>query len=304
MGSNGNGRKGVKKASRETYGDGHPVDVIHYLQAKLLLKPDRFTSVDRFRDFGKLAHRTAKSLKIDFIEDAHVGQPPRVREIVFGDTPDFRLYNNGFILRRRIAYVDGFPAGDPEIVFKFRYPDPRNAAALDVRPRISGKYRIKFKAQALPNDHIGGYRVLYSHNCQFGVSQVHEADRLAMSTLSRVFPALATLKKSKEERVHIVNEGIVEELLLPLGKLDFGKGIVAKSNVALWRTRGDHVPVIGEYSFQVKFDRRDDVPDKTEKRIKRFFITLQHDLRDWIALGTTKTGLVYRLKGSAIERRE
>jgi hypothetical protein len=125
-----------------------------------------------------------------------------------------------------------------------------------------------------------------------------------MSTLSRVFPALATLKKSKEERVHIVNEGIVEELLLPLGKLDFGKGIVAKSNVALWRTRGDHVPVIGEYSFQVKFDRRDDVPDKTEKRIKRFFITLQHDLRDWIALGTTKTGLVYRLKGSAIERRE
>ena len=25
--------------------------------------------------------------------------------------------------RRRIRYEDGFPAGDPEIVFKFRHPE-------------------------------------------------------------------------------------------------------------------------------------------------------------------------------------
>ena len=66
------------------------------------------------------------------------------------DTPDFRLYNNAFILRRRIIYVDGFPVGDPEIVFKFRHPDEQKAAELDVRPNISGKYRIKYKAEALP----------------------------------------------------------------------------------------------------------------------------------------------------------
>ena len=67
---------------------------------------------------------------------------------MFGDTPDFRLYNNAFILRRRIAYVDGFPVGDPEIVFKFRHPDETAATAVDVRPKIAGKYRIKFKAEA------------------------------------------------------------------------------------------------------------------------------------------------------------
>src|SRR5262249_34503152 len=128
-----------------TYSDGHPQDVVHYLEAKLILKPDRFTSVDSFRDFGKLVQRTAKNLKVGFITDPETGLRPDVREIIFFDTPDFRLYNNAFILRRRITYVDGFPVGDPEMVFKFRHPDLQKAAALDVRPNIAGKYEIKFK---------------------------------------------------------------------------------------------------------------------------------------------------------------
>jgi len=252
-----------------------------------------------------VVQRTARSLKIGVVADPAVLDAPRVREIVFGDTPDFRLYNNGFILRRRIRYVDGFPSGDPEIVFKFRDPNLQRAAALDIRPDIAGRYQIKFKIQALPlNDRIGGYRLLYSHNCQFGVSQLNEDDRTSMSTLARVFPALTSLKKSSGERIRFVNEGIVEELLFPLGKLDFGKGYLAKSDVSLWRTRGDHKPIVGEYAFQVKFDSREDVPSKTEKLVKEFFVTLQREVEGWISLGTTKTGLVYRLKGHAIDRHE
>jgi hypothetical protein len=290
---------------RQKYADGRPFDELHYLQAKILLKPDRLSSPAQFFDFGKLVQRTARRMKIRCVDEPDSGRAPLVREIVFGDTPDFRLYKNGFILRRRIRYVDGFATGDPEIVFKYRDADFRRAAALDVRPRIAGKYRIKFKVLALPlNDHIGGYRTLYSHNCQFGVSQVRERDRRAMSAVARVLPAVAGLKQSKDERIHFVNEGIVEELLFPLAKLDFGKGIIAKANVALWRTRGDHQPIVGEYSFQVKFDRREDVPGKTEKLVRQFFITLQQDIEEWISLGTTKTGLVYRLKGHAVERHE
>ena len=59
---------------------------------------------------------------------------PQIREVLFLDTADYRLYNHAFILRRRIRYEDGFPAGDPEIVFKFRHPDLQKAAELDVRP--------------------------------------------------------------------------------------------------------------------------------------------------------------------------
>ena len=182
-----------------SYADGAPLDRVQYLEAKLILKPDRFTSVQTFRDFGKIVQRTAKKLGVGFIEDREAGLRPEIREIIFGDTPDFRLYNNAFILRRRISYVDGFPVGDPEIVFKFRHPDEQTATALDVRPKIAGKYRIKFKAEALPlKDQVGGYRILYSHNCQFGLSQMHEADRTSMATLVKVFPALAAIKKSDE----------------------------------------------------------------------------------------------------------
>ena len=88
--------------------------------------------------------------------------------MLFLDTADFRLYNNSFILRRRIATKTVFPSGEPEIVFKFRHPDIQKAAQLDVRPNIAGKYRIKFKTEALPlRDQIGGYRRLFSHNVEF-----------------------------------------------------------------------------------------------------------------------------------------
>jgi hypothetical protein len=287
------------------YADGTPLDRVQYLEAKLILKPDRFTSVQAFRDFGKIVQRTAKKVGVGFIEDRETGLRPEVREIIFGDTPDFRLYNNAFILRRRISYVDGFPVGDPEIVFKFRHPDEQQATAIDVRPKIAGKYQIKFKAEALPlKDQVGGYRILYSHNCQFGLSQMRDADRTSMATLVRVFPALAGLKESDNEKISLVNEGIVEEVLLPLGQLDFGKGMVAKCDISLWRTRGEHKSLVGEFAFQVKFDRKEDVAEKQKKLAAQFYITLQQDVENWLALGVTKTGMVYRLKGNEPQSHE
>jgi hypothetical protein len=294
-----------QKAGTATYSDGHPLDTIQYLESKIILKPDRFTSIESFRDFGKIVKRTAKSHKVGFTDDPESGRRPQIKEIVFGDTADCRLYNNAFILRRRVSYVDGFPVGDPEIVFKFRHPDPEKAAAVDVRPHIAGKSRIKFKAEALPpKDHIGGYRILFSHNCQFGLSQAYDGDKTSMSTLTRIFPPLAALKKSDEEKVELVSNAIVEEVLLPLGELDFSKGIVANCDVALWRTRGEHKPLVGEFSFQVKFERKEDIHNKAKELATQFFVGLQHEIGDWISLGTTKTGMVYRLKGNAPQGHE
>jgi hypothetical protein len=288
-----------------TYADSQPLDKITYLEAKLILKPDRFTSVQSFRDFGKIVKDTAKKLDVGFIADPDTNRRPEIREITFGDTPDFHLYNNAFILRRRISYVDGFPVGDPEIVFKYRHPNELKATQIDVRPNIAGAYHIKFKAEALPlKDEVGGYRILYSHNCQFGLSQMHNADKTSMATLTRVFPALAAIKKSEAEQINLVNAEIVEEVLLPLGQLDFGKGQVAKCDVSLWRTRGEHKPLVGEFAFQVKFPSRESVAEKPKKRAAQFFVTLQQDVQDWLALGVTKTGMVYRLKGNEPQSHE
>jgi hypothetical protein len=295
----------LNRETIKTYADGQPLDTITYLEAKLILKPDRFTSVQSFRDFGRIVKQTAKKVGVGFIDDPNAERRPEIREITFGDTPDFRLYNSAFILRRRITYVDGFPVGDPEIVFKYRHPDELKASEMDVRPKIAGAYRIKFKAEALPlKDQIGGYRILYSHNCQFGLSQVHDADKSSVATLIRIFPALKTLKKFDSEHITLVNEGIVEEVLLPLGKLDFGKGQVGKCDVSLWRTRGEHKPLVGEFAFQVKFPSRESVAEKSKKLAAQFYITLQQDVQDWLALGVTKTAMVYRLKGNVPQSHE
>jgi hypothetical protein len=288
-----------------SYADGRPFDEVHYFQLKVPLKADRFTSVDDFRNFASLVRRTADRADVGFDKDPKTHRSPLVREVVFVDTPDFRLYNHGFILRRRVSYIDGFAVGDPEIVFKFRHPDKVMAASVDVRPNIQGSYRIKFKMQKLSlASHGPGSRALYSHNCQFPVTHVRERDRTALTTLVRVFPALGALQTSNEERLRLVNEGIVEELLLPAGWLDFGKGICAKSNVALWRTRADHVPLAAEFSFQIGFDRPEDFCDKARARAKQFSVALQRRAHDWISRGTTKTALVYRLKNGAAERLE
>jgi hypothetical protein len=119
-----------------------------------------------------------------------------------------------------------------------------------------------------------------------------------------VFPALAALKTSENDRVELVNQTIVEEVLQDLGILDFGKGITAGSNISIWRERGTHHPLCGEFAFQAKFKRRDEVQEKTVNRCQQFFIALQQSARDWLLFGATKTALVYRLKGNPPQSHE
>jgi hypothetical protein len=200
---------------------------------------------------------------------------------------------------KRTDYVDGFAAGDPEIVFKFRHPDLQRAADMDVRPHIAGDHRIKFKAEVLPlKSELGGVRTLYSHNAQFPMSHVHAADRDALSTLIRPLPPLRGIKARENEKVELVNHTAVEEVLLDVGMLDFGKGVEAKANVAVWRTRGDEKQLVGEFAYQCKFERENERHAVAMKRAEQLFILLQETASDWLSLGTTKTGTVYRLKGN------
>lgn len=287
------------------YTDGSPLDDIQYLQCKLILKTDEFTSPKGFQKYGKLVAQAAEECGVGFDTAAAKGTRPAIREVMFLDTEDFRLYNNAFILRRRVEYEDGFPVGDPEVVFKFRHPDQQQAADIDVRPNITADYKIKFKAEALPlKDQLGGYRLLFSHNVQFPLAHAPQGDRMAMARLAEIFPALKAVKHSEGERVELVNQTIVEEVLQDLGILDFGKGVTANANVALWRTRGEHLPLVGEFAFQVKFKRREDVHDKARERCAKFFIRLQQIGAAWIYLGATKTGMVYRLKGNPPQAHE
>jgi hypothetical protein len=283
-----------------TYADGLPLHELHYLCCKLVLKPNHFRSRASLFDFGKVLKEPAKRNGVTFNGGRFADDPSQIREVLFVDTEDFRLYNHAFILRRRILYEDGFPTGDPEIVFKYRHPDLQMAAETDVRPHILGDHRVKFKVQALPlKGRLGGIRLLYSHNVQFPRSNVGENGVLSMGTMARIFPVLESIRKDPDERVTLVSNAIIEEVLQDIGILDFGDGMKAKTNISLWRTRGEHRPLIGEFSFQLRFEDRKDLALDALKRAEAFFLALQFAAQDWIALDATKTGIVYRLNGNA-----
>ena len=284
-----------------TYADGMPIHHVGYLCCKLILRPNKFTSRQSMFDFGKVIRDPAKEHGVKFSGAGFETQPVRIREVLFIDTEDFRLYNNAFILRRRIPYKDGFPIGDPEMVFKFRHPDVQIAAETDMRPKIRGDHRLKFKCQALPlKEKLGGIRLLFSHNVQFfrsaiGMGRENVSD---MDALIDLLPVLARVRKEPQERIKIVSNTIVEEVLQDIGLLGFGEGIACKANVAIWRTRGEHRPLIGEFAFQFRLRNRAMLGKEALKRAEAFFIALQYAAEDYIALNATKTATVYRLLGN------
>ena len=289
------------------YADGLPIHQVEYLCCKLILKPNRFVSRESFFDFGKVMRAPAKGNGVGFSVGGFDSQPVRIREVLFIDTEDFRLYNNAFILRRRIPYKDGFPIGDPEIVFKFRHSDMQVAAETDVRPNILGDHQVKFKCQALPlKERLGGIRLLFSHNVQFlrsaiGMGRENVRD---MDCLVDLLPVLGRVRKTPKEEIRLVSNTIVEEVLQDIGLLDFGQGITCKANVAIWRTRGEHRPLIGEFAYQFRFQDRSMLGKDALKRGEAFFIALQHAAEDYIALNATKTAVVYRLLGNSPKSHE
>src|SRR5207245_3883162 len=90
---------------------------VYYREYKLLLRSDLFVKPAHFHKYWKVTRRVAKSLGIAIRKR---GKPmeTHLREVLFFDTPRFRLYNNGFILRRRTFYRKGLPETNHEITVK------------------------------------------------------------------------------------------------------------------------------------------------------------------------------------------
>lgn len=292
----------AKHAAKDRYSDGHPLDAVHYRELKILLKPDHFTAREHFKAFGKLLRHVAEEEKIALFTDKVAATPNHVREVVFYDTHHFDLYNHAFILRKRTLYEDGFASGAPELALKFRHPDLDTAAAVDVRPQSTGAYTIKFKEELLPlPDRLGGVRTLYSHNVVLRLSSATIDP--SVKHISETFPCLQQAALSGRT-LALVNDVTVEEVLHDLGDLHFGHGVQGKANVAVWRRRSDERPLVGEFAFQCKFKRADELHAKASRRAEKFFVALQHGVRDWVQLGTTKTRVVYGLGGGAVQNRE
>jgi len=269
-------------------------DLIQYREFKLMLRADRFTHSQQFHKFWKLTRRLAKSLGIAIRKR---GKPmeTHLREVLFFDTPKFRLYNNGFILRRRTFYRDGVPQPQHELTLKFRDPDFDATAAVDVRPRMPCSYVVKFKEEILmPYDQIGGMRAIYSHGCELDTPSA--AITQNFESVSKAFPALMRTGAKARTALSVVNGIAIEEVLVNFGEIDFAGKMTAKATLAIWRNRMTQELFIGEYGFQLKFRAPEDFRDGPNELAEAFYLGLQTEAAEWLQLGaTTKTAMIYRM---------
>lgn len=268
------------------------MDDIHYREYKILLRPERFFDPHQFEVYWHKLCLIAPEFKVGVTTNKD-GFKRQVREVLFYDTPDYDLYRNAFILRKRTFYTDGWPDHEHELALKFRHPDLSAAAAVDVIPHLSGKADIKFKEELLPaKDSLGGIRSLYSHNCVL-LSPGLVLDE-GLERITTVFPELAAhCPSDKEKKISLVNNLSVEEVQVNVGSFDFGHGLIAKATISVWRDRATETSIIGEFAFQAKFDRYDEVHVKARARSEEFFKAAQTHAPEWVKLGATKTALVY-----------
>ncbi len=277
-------------------------DVIHYREYKILLQPDRFTSKRAFLEFWEDVEKCAKKkdLKIDIDKGAFHSQ---VREVLFYDTPGFDLYNNHFILRKRTFYDEGWPRADHELTLKYRDPDLERAAKLDVRPQLGGHSEIKFKEELLlERDRLGGMRSVYSHGCVL-ISPKIELDR-GIEDIAAAFPVLQDIDIKPKTKIELVNSVAVEEVQNTIGFIHFGHHYKGKATIAIWRNRALEKSLSGEFAFQCKFDRLEEVHPSSVKLSEEFYKTIQLGCAEWIKLGSTKTAMVYGLGNVPLKNHE
>lgn len=283
--------------STPVYSDGHPLDKVHYREYKILLKPERFFRRERFEEYWGILREIAGHCGVK-VKTNDRAFHSLVREVLFYDTNKFDLYRNAFILRKRTFYKDGWPEPDHELTVKFRHADMDAAARVDIHPHLEGERRIKFKEELLPlRDEIGGMRSLYSHNCVLVTPKI-VLDK-GLHDISNVFPALKDIDVSPETKIELVNNVAVEEVQVDPGFFDFGHGLEAKATIAVWRNRASETSLVGEFAFQAKFHRIDEIHQKAKTLSEKFYRAVQTHAPEWVQLGTTKTAMVYKMGGKA-----
>jgi len=278
-------------------------DQITYREYKLLLRAERFTKPSHFHRFWKIARRIAKSLDVEFRKR---GKPmeTHIREVLFFDTPKFRLYNAGFILRRRTFYKKGLPQSQHELTLKFRSSDRETTEAVDVRPHgPSNINTIKFKEEILmQNGKLGSMRTIYSHSCELDTANTILTQNF--ESIAQVFPALQRTGARLKAALAVVNGVAIEEVLVNFGEIDFGGKVTAKATLAIWRNRMTQEHLLGEYAYQIKFPSAGGLHDKPRELSELFFTKLQTEAPDWIQMGTTKTAMIYALGRTPITNHE
>jgi hypothetical protein len=146
-------------------------------------------------------------------------------------------------------------------------------------------------------------RSVYSHGCVLTSPEI-ELER-GIDNITRAFPTLQRIDISPRAKLELVNNVAVEEVQNTFGYIHFHHHFKGKATIAIWRSRALEKSMSGEFAFQCKFDRIEDVDKESIELSEEFYKKVQLDCAEWIMLGTTKTAMVYELgKGAHLKNHE
>lgn len=269
-------------------------------ECKILLKADRFTDRNQgFQAFWNLVKQVAAGQNVGVKDVDGTCSMESGRIVRFYDTPDHRLYKLSLILRKRqdaeIKRSGRFEEDGKkfELVLKYRHPDPVVAVAQDCRPGHGHDGTISFEEDVVAKvdaiDHL------------FSLSgEIPEARKVGprLKDWCDFYPGLKKLGLDGDLEIRQVNGITIHEIKVEPGKLDFGQNIKAKASISLWYREGQAAPLIAEFSYKYKLVPGDSLNSNIYRSARLsddFLVALRTKAREWIAVGQTKTGLIYNL---------
>lgn len=262
---------------------------------KLLLKPRGLDRHHRITELQKEIHELCEESGLLFTTPETMNSG--MRNIYFVDTPDASLRRNKLILRVRESRKEAWTDDWCEVTFKCRSEDIDRAWELNPLPKSKIPVRVRFKEEILKDGPIGSIRRLYSHNAIMDQVPIERVTTRTLAHMTSVFPGMAEINLPFDQKLTYVGnkKNKVLEACVTLGNIVFSDKVHAHCEIAIWfHTVGD--PMVGELAFAYKVHKSNRSDIAAHRLADEFFKKLQQFFAKDIALGTTKTAMIYGSK--------
>lgn len=259
---------------------------------KLLLQPDGLDRHSRIGQLQKVIHELCDDSGMVFSSpETMVGG---LRNVFFVDTNDGAFHRNKLILRVRESRSNIWLDDWCEVTFKCRSENIDRAWGYNPIPHSDLAHRIRFKEEILKDGTIGSIRRIYSHNSVLDTVPAELLTKQKLRQLAVVYPGLSDVNLSLDKTAQMVGgrRNKILEACVTLGHIAFSENVLAHCEIAIW-FRAIGKPMVGELAFAYHVSKTNRRDIAAHQRADDFFRKLQAHFADQLAIGTTKTAMVY-----------
>lgn len=259
-------------------------------ECKMLLLPEKFADMKAaIKDFWYIVEKAGsdQGIKIKKIDGSD--REYTQREVTFLDTKKFDLYKNSYILRRRVE------DGDIDMTLKFRNPDIAVSSKADVSPGPENHGKTAMDEDVVVKEKI--FERIFSKS---GKTTIKSDPEATVGAYAAVYPGISSLGIPEKTALYTVNGVKINETNVEYGKIHLTKNINATASFAIWQIEGNDEVFVAEFSYKYKYE---DSPSEEELILAhhvsdKFLGKLREGAKSWIAIGLTKTGMVYKFNAS------